>query len=175
MLFHAMDNYIVAVFDTEAVATEALHQLFLLGTADNQITVHGAAVAHYNASGHLAVATKETDPGVRTAAGVAIGALIFGVIGAAIGGVAGLLADGAKSREHEEALREASSKVLPGQAAVVAEVGEHSTVPIDTLVGRLGGRVYRRKKGEILEHALTTGQAYRYLHPNDYDPYFDHE
>ena len=170
-----MDNYIVAVFDTEQAATEALHQLFLLDTTEHQIHVHGAAVVRYGKDGHLAVATKETDPGVRTAAGVAVGALVGGVIGAAVGGVAGILADGAKAKEHEEAVYEASSRVLPGQSAVVAEVVEDATSPVDTLVQRLGGRVYRESKGTILKHALTSDNAYRYLHPADYDPYFDHE
>jgi uncharacterized membrane protein len=170
-----MDNYIVAVFDTEQIATEALHQLFLLDTADHEIHVHGAAVVHYGKNGRLAVATKDTDPGVRTAAGVAIGTLLGGVIGAAVGGVAGILADGAKAKEHEEAVYEASSHVLPGQAAVIAEVVEDRTFRVDTLVQRLGGRVYRETKGTILKHALTGDNAYRYLHPADYDPYFDHE
>lgn len=66
-----MDNYIAVVFDTDAKAAAGLHSLWDLDTRGD-ITVHGAAVIHRDQYGYVQVATKNTDPGVRTALGASI-------------------------------------------------------------------------------------------------------
>jgi len=97
-----MDNYVAVVFDTESHASAGLHELWRLDDV-GEITVHGTAVIRRNLTGHIEVATKNTDPGRRTAIGVGIGALIGLIagpagaavaIGAASGGIAGLVTDG---------------------------------------------------------------------------------
>jgi uncharacterized membrane protein len=108
-----MDNYISVVFSNDQQAAEGLHQLWSLD-ALGEITVHGAAVLHRDDLGYVHVATKHTDPGVRTAVGIGLGALLGALagpigaaagaaaaaaagvgpgIGAAAGGVVGLTAD----------------------------------------------------------------------------------
>jgi uncharacterized membrane protein len=185
-----MDNYIAAVFDTEAEATDGLHALWNLDTAGD-ITVHGAAVIKRDNLGYIQVATKETHPGLRTAIGVGVGALLGALagpigaaagatiatgtaagIGAAAGGVAGLTGDAVKAGEHEQAAYETGFTINPGQSAVVAEVSEDWTAPIDTAMTRIGGIVFRRPKSTVLNDSFNDDFYSNYLYPYDYDPYW---
>src|SRR5271166_1853366 len=106
-----MDNYVAIVFNSEAKASDGLHQLWNLD-AQGDITVHGAAVIQRDGFGYTQVAAKQTDPGLRTALGIGVGALLGALagpigaaagasiavgtaagVGAAAGGVVGLTAD----------------------------------------------------------------------------------
>jgi hypothetical protein len=69
-----MENYVAVIFDSDKKASEGLHTLWRLDVAAD-VTVHGTAVIHRDASGHVDVASKETDPAPRRALGVGIGAL----------------------------------------------------------------------------------------------------
>lgn len=185
-----MDQYIVAVFDTESQAADALHAIWRLDAAAD-ITVHGAAVVRRNSVGTFDVASKHTDPGLRTALGISLGALIgalagpagaaagVGVatavaagtgIGAVTGGMIGGTADIVKSAEHEEAAVESRVVVGPGQSAVIAEVDESWTTPIDNEVKRLGGRVYRRAESDVANELFDARDYNSYLYPYDYAP-----
>ena len=188
------DNYIAVVFDDDKEASDALHELWRLDSIGD-ITVHGAAVLHRDKFGYVQVATKQTDPGLRTAIGVGVGALLGALagpigaaagasiaagtaagIGAAAGGVVGLTADTVKAGEHEEAAYESGFVLNEGQSAVVAEVSEDWTTPVDTAMTRLGGIVFRRPKGSVRGDSLSPDPYYPYypyyLYPYDYDPYF---
>ena len=170
-----MDNYIAVVFENDEKAFEGLEALRRLG-AQGDVTVHGAAVIHRDAYGHVSVATKKDDAGARTALGIAMGALLgalAGPIGAAAGttiaagtaagfgavagGLAGVTADEIKSTEHEEAANEASAVMRPGQSAVIAEVSEDSGTPVDMVMTKLGGKVYRRTKDVVRDDAIWGG------------------
>lgn len=185
-----MDNYVAVVFDSDREAFDGLHALWRLD-GDGDVTVRSAAVIHRDKYGHIDVATKSTDPGLRTALGVGVGALLGALagpigaaagasiaagtaagIGAAAGGVAGLTADAIKSGEHEEAAFETSFAMNPGQSAVIAEVSESWATPIDTAMTRLGGVVFRRAKGTVRDNSLWGDDYNYYLYPYDYDPYF---
>jgi uncharacterized membrane protein len=189
-----MDNYVAIVFKSDEKAFEGLHALWKLDERGD-ITVHGAAVIHRDQYGHIDVATKDTDPGVRTIVGAGLGALIgalagpvgsaLGIagaasiaagtaagIGAAAGGVTGLTADTVKSGEHDEAAYESRLVLKPGQAAVIAEVSEDWVTPIDTEATRLGGVVYRRSKSDVRNASLFGDDHFDYLYPYDYNPHF---
>lgn len=144
-----MDNYVAIVFDSDAKACDGLHALWKLD-ADGDSTVQGAAVIHRHVNGFVDIATKETDPAVRTALGIGIGVLL--------GVLAGPLNE--------------TGFVLPrGKAAVVAEVSEDWTTPIDALAQRSGGTVHRRAKGDIRNDAWDWDYS-DYLYPYDYQPTF---
>lgn len=173
-----MDNYVAIVFDTDEKAFEGLHALWNLD-ATGDITVHGAAVIHRDRFGHVDVATKDTDPGVRTMVGAGLGALlgafagpIAAGIGAAAGGLVGGTADVVKAGEHEEAAYESGFVMKNGQAAVIAEVSEDWTTPLDTAAKRLSGVVYRRPKSDVREASFFGDDYADYLYPYDYEPYF---
>jgi uncharacterized membrane protein len=184
-----MDNYVAIVFDNDTKAYDGLHALWHLD-AQGDITVHGAAVIHRDRFGYVDVATKDTDPGVRTAIGIGLGALLGALagpigatagaaaaavgtgaaIGAASGGVVGLTADAMKADEHEQAAFEGGFALPRGKSAVIAEVSEEWTTPIDSMASRLGGSVYRRSKGDIKNDMWSDYPEY--LYPYDYDPQY---
>lgn len=184
-----MDNYIAIVVDNDTKAYDGLHSLWNLD-ANGDITVHGAAVIHRDSTGYVDVATKDTDPGARTAIGVGIGALLGALagpigaaagatiaagtaagIGAAAGGLAGLTADAVKADEHDQAAFETSFVLPSGKSAVIAEVSEDWTTPVDTLATRIGGIVFRRAKGDIRGDSWNADYS-DYLYPYDYQPVF---
>jgi uncharacterized membrane protein len=185
-----MGNYIAVVFNSDEDAFAGLHALWNLD-GSGEITVHGAAVIHRDGLGYIEVATKHTNPGLRTAVGVGIGALLGALagpigaaagasiaagtaagIGAAAGGVVGLTADAVKSGEHEQAAYESGFVIDPGQSAVLAEVSEAWTTPIDTAMTRLGGIVFRRPKSSVLNDTFDDDYYVDYLYPYDYNPSF---
>ena len=185
-----MDNYVAVVFNSEQAAAEGLHELWRLDD-QGDVTMHGAAVIHRDGRGHIEVATKETDPGLRTAIGVAVGALLGALagpigaaagasvaagtavgIGAATGGLVGLTADAVKSDEHDQAAYEAGFRILPGQYAVIAEISEDWTTPVDTEMERLGGTVYRRAKDTVRSDAFNSEYYPNTFVPYDYEPQF---
>lgn len=180
-----MDNYVAIVFDSDSRAFDALHALWDLD-ARGDVTVHGAAVIHRDRYGAIDVATKDTDPGLRTALGVGIGALIGALagpvgavaaataagVGAAAGGAIGLTADAVKSGEREEAAYETGFTMRPGQAAVIAEVDEDWITPVDTTMSQFGGTVYRRPKGAVRNDSLWGSDYSDSLTPYDFHPSF---
>jgi uncharacterized membrane protein len=163
-----MDNYVAIVFDSDEKAFEGLHTLWDLD-ASGDITVHGAAVIHRDKFGRIDVATKDTDPGVRTIVGVGIGALL-GALAGPIGAAAGIA--GAASIAAGTAANETGLAMNPGQAAVIAEVSEDWTTPIDTAMKPLGGVMYRRAKTDVRD-SWFQGDYLEYLYPYDYRPRFE--
>ena len=190
-----MDNYVAVIFDSDAKAAEGLHALWNLDS-NGEITVHGAAVIRRDEKGYIQVSSKKTDPGVRTAVGIGVGALLgalagpVGVaagvagastiavgaaagIGAATGGAVGLTADAVKATEHNEAVYETGFVMGVGQSAVIAEVSEDWATTIDDAMKALGGKVYRRPKSDLRTDAFFGDDGYGYyLYPYDYDPYY---
>jgi uncharacterized membrane protein len=181
-----MRNYIAVVFNDSGKAYEALHALWQLDHAED-VTVHGAAVVHRDNLGQFQVDTKETHPGLATAVGVGVGALLGALagpagaaigaaggagIGAATGGMAGLVADAGRADARSQAAAEAGFVLGDGQSAVVADVSEDWTSPIDTRMKGLGGVLYRRARSDIEDDIWYDGYyPYDYyLYPYEYIP-----
>ncbi len=182
-----MRNYIAVVFNDSSKAYEALHALWQLDH-EGEATVHGAAVVHRDNLGQFQVDTKETHPGLATAVGVGIGALLGALagpagaavgaaggagIGAATGGVAGLVADAGRADTRDQAAAETGFVLGDGQSAVIADVSEDWTSPIDTRMKSLGGIVYRRAKSALEDDVWYDSDAYPYnyyLYPYEYVP-----
>lgn len=188
-----MSKYIALAFDSEAKATAGLHALWELDLRGD-ITVHGAAVIRRDEFGYVQLATKSTDPGLRTALGVGLGALLGALagpvgaaagiagastiaagtaagLGAAAGGAIGLTADAVKSGEHEEAAFETGFVLNRGESAVIAEISEDWEAPLNTAMRPLGGRIYRRSKDDVRYDSLF-GPYDDYLFPYDCEPTF---
>jgi len=181
-----MHNYIAVVFNNSSKAYKALHALWELDH-DGEITVHGAAVVHRDNLGQFQVDTKETHPGLATAVGVGVGALLGALagpagaavgaaggagIGAATGGVTGLVADASRADTRQQAAIETSFVLGKGQSAVIADVSEDWTAPIDDRMRSLGGTVYRRARSD-LDNAVWFEEGYPYgyyLYPYEYVP-----
>jgi uncharacterized membrane protein len=180
-----MRNYVAVIFDSSSKAYEGLHQLWELdGAAD--ITVHGAAVIHRDELGQVQVDTKETHPVLGTAVGVGMGALLGALagpagaavgaaggaaIGAATGGVVGAGVDLSRADTRLQAADETRFVLGIGQSAIIADVSEDWTSPIDTRMRQLGGAIYRRSKDDLEDDAwFNEYLPDLYLYPYEYIP-----
>ena len=181
-----MHNYIAVVFDDSNKAYEGLHALWQLDDSA-AITVHGTGVIHRDSLGEIQVDTKETHPAVGTAVGVGIGALLGALagpagaaigaaggaaLGAATGGVVGVAADLTRADTREQAAAETGFVLRNGQSAVLADVSEDWTSPVDTRMKSLGGTVYRRAKDDVEDDSWFEYDNYYsyYLYPYEYIP-----
>jgi uncharacterized membrane protein len=178
-----MRNYVAVVFNDRSKAYEGLHALWQLDDGA-EITVHGTAVVHRDLLGNFSIDTKETHPALATSIGVGLGALLGALagpagaavgaaggaaIGAATGGVIGVAADLGRADTRDEAADETRFVVGLGQSAVIADISEDWTTPVDTRMRALGGKVYRRAKSDVQDDAWYDPYA-DYLYPYEYVP-----
>jgi len=149
-----MDRMLVVVFDTEPKAYEgkkALNQL----EDEGSIVVYAYAVVGRNADGTTTVKQSD-DPGpLGTLLGTSLGSLIGllgGPAGLAIGATVGLVAGGAvdldNARVGEDFIDDVKQEVLPGKFALLADIQEDWTTPVDTRMEAIGGTVFRRALSE---------------------------
>jgi len=150
-----MDRMLVVVFDTEPKAYEgkkALNQL----DDEGSIVVYAYAVVGRNADGSTTVRQSD-DPGpLGTLVGTSLGALIGllgGPVGAAVGAAAGLAAGGTvdlnNARIGEDFIDDVKQQLQSNKFAVVAEIQEDWTTPVDTRMEAIGGKVFRRALSEV--------------------------
>jgi uncharacterized membrane protein/sporulation protein YlmC with PRC-barrel domain len=160
-----MDKMLVVVFDSEIKAYEASKALQELQD-EGSINLYAKAVIARDASGKVAV-KQEGDAGpVGTAVGLLTGSLIglIGgpvglVIGAYAGTVGGMVYDLVNLGVSEDYLSEVEQSLLPGKAAVVAEVWEEWTLPVDTRMEALGGVVFRRTREDFVDDQIEKDVA----------------
>jgi len=150
-----MDRMLVVVFNTEPKAYEGKKALIQLED-EGSIVVYAYAVVGRNADGTTTVRQSD-DPGpLGTLVGTSLGALIGvlgGPAGVAIGASAGLLAGGTvdlnKARIGEDFIDDVREQLQPNKFAVVAEIQEDWTTPVDTRMEAIGGKVFRRALSEV--------------------------
>jgi len=160
-----MNKMLVAVFDTEAAAFEGLRALRDLHR-DGDITLYATAVMVKDEAGKITVKQEADDGPVGTAVGLLTGSLI-GIlggpaglaVGASLGGLTGFLADLDRSGIAATFLDDVSNTLTNGKAAVLAEVEEGWTTPVDAQVHKLGGTVFRRLRSEVVEDQLVRESA----------------
>jgi uncharacterized membrane protein len=152
-----MDKILVVVFDSERKAGEGSRALQALQD-EGAISLYSKAVIARNAAGLVEVKEAGDEGPVGTAVGLLTGSLIglLGgpagvVVGAGTGMFTGLAYDLANAGVGEDFLDEVGRFLQPGKAAVVAEVWEDSVLPVDSRMQGLGGVVFRRMRGDILD------------------------
>jgi uncharacterized membrane protein len=160
-----MNKMLVAVFGTEAAAYDGLSALKDLHT-HGDITLYGTAVIMKDASGAISVKQTADKGPVGTALGMLTGSLVgllagpVGVVaGFTAGGWAGLIFDLAQLGIDTDFVEEVSKALSPGKTAVLADVQETWTTPVDTRLGKLGGLVFRRLRSEVVEDQLARESA----------------
>jgi len=150
-----MDRMLVVVFDAESKAWEAKKALHELDRED-VIVVYDQAVVARNADG-TATIRQIDDPGLTgTLAGTTLGGLIGllgGPVGAALGAAAGFAIGGTvdvdRARICEDFVEDVRQKMTPEKFALVAEIQEDTTTPVDVRMDALGGTVFRRSFSEV--------------------------
>jgi len=160
-----MNKMLVAVFDTETVAFEGLSALKDLHR-DGDITLYSSAVIVKDKSGKINIKQAADAGPVGTALGLLTGSLI-GILGgpagmalgASLGGLTGMLFDLDKSGVDVTFVDDVSKALTAGKTAVLAEVEESWTTPVDTRLHKLGGMVFRRLRGEVVADQLVRESA----------------
>jgi hypothetical protein len=84
-----------------------------------------------------------------------IGGPVGIAVGASIGGFGGLLVDMFSTGMGMDFVDEASAALIPGTAAVVADIDEAWVTPVDTRLGALGGTTYRRYPDDVVDEQLA--------------------
>jgi uncharacterized membrane protein len=160
-----MDRLLVVVFDAESKAYEAKKALHELDRED-VITVFDQAVVARNKDGSATVRQIDGPTPVRTLAGTVLGALIGllgGPVGSGVGTAVGLAAGAAMDVSNaqicEDFVEDVREKLTPEKFALIAEISEDSTAPLDTRMEALGGMVYRRALKEVKRTFLDDNVA----------------
>ena len=150
-----MDRMLVVVFDSENKAYEGKKALSQLEN-EGSIAVYAYAVIGKNPDGSTTLKQGD-DPGpLGTLVGTALGSLIgliAGPVGFAIGAGAGLIAGGtvdlANAGVGEDFVDDVRQELQSNRFAVVAEIQEDWTTPVDNRMEAIGGKVYRRALSEV--------------------------
>jgi uncharacterized membrane protein len=189
-----MNTYIAVVFSSDDKAHQALRKLWNMDV-EGLLTVHGAAVVRRDDLGHIRVAERNSDLGIRSAIGVGVGALLgllagpVGVaagvagatalsvgaatsVGAVAGAVVGGTADAVTETRRENAAYETFFTLKHGESAVVAEISEDWTRVLDDAMHPMGGTIYRRMSNAATNAAFGANYYNGYLAPYYYEPMY---
>jgi uncharacterized membrane protein len=152
-----MDRMLVVVFDSETKAYEGKKALQQLEN-EGSIVSYAYAVIAKNAQGNITVKQSD-DPGpLGTLVGTSLGSLIgllAGPTGPAIGAVVGLVvgstAELNNARVGDDFIDDVAKRLTSTKFALVAEIEEDWTTPVDTRMEALGGTVFRRALSDVSE------------------------
>ena len=150
-----MDRMLVVVFDNENKAYEGKKALLQLD-GEGSISVYGYAVVAKNTDGTTTVKQGDDSGPLGTLAGTAVGSLIGllgGPVGVVIGATAGLTAGAAadlnNARIGLDFIDDFAKVLLPNRFAVIAEIEEDWTTPVDNRMEAIGGTVFRRALSDV--------------------------
>jgi uncharacterized membrane protein len=160
-----MNKMFVAVFNDEPTAYEGLDALKDLH-ADGDITLYASSVIVKDPSGAVSVKQSADEGPVGTALGTLTGSmvgLLGGPVGVAagmsLGALSGAIYDLNKSGVDVEFVDDVSEVLLPGRAAVIADIDETWTTPVNHRIHLLGGIVFRRERSQVVEDQITRENA----------------
>jgi uncharacterized membrane protein len=150
-----MDRMLVVVFDNETKAYEGKKTLLQLD-GEGSIGVYAYAVLAKHADGTATVEQGDDSGPIGSLLGTSFGTLIGvlgGPVGLAIGATAGLAAGGAvdlnNARIGEDFIDDVTKALTANKVAVVAEIDEDWTTPVDTRMEAIGGTVFRRALADV--------------------------
>ena len=150
-----MDRMLVVVFDNDAKAYEAKKALLQLDH-EGSITVYAYAVLAKHADGSVKVEQGDDSGPIGTLLGTSLGGLVGllgGPAGVAVGATAGVLTgatlDLDNARIGDDFIDDVSKTLTPNRVAVVAEIEEDWTTPVDMRMEQIGGVVFRRALSSV--------------------------
>ena len=150
-----MDRMLIVVFDNETKAYEGKKALLQLDN-EGSIGVYAYAVVAKKADGTASIKQGDDSGPLGTLVGTALGSLIgvlFGPVGLAVGATAGFTGgasvDLLNAGVGEDFIDEVTKYLLPSKVAVVAEIEEDWTTPVDTRMEAIGGIVFRRALSDV--------------------------
>ncbi len=149
-----MANIIVVSFKEETKAIEALHKIKELD-AYGDITLYEHMMIRKKENNHYEILNDQTDgEGWRTLTGLALGGLLGAlagpigiIVGLYTGTLAGAIWDITRFDFEEDFISKVNNKMKAGNIAFVAEVGEDSSVFIDTALKPFNAEITRSEAG----------------------------
>jgi len=150
-----MNRVLVVVFDDEMKAREGENVLLRL-KREGSIIVYGHAVFAKNADGTVNLIRKQDFGPLDTLLSTPLGSLI-----ALLGGPSGLSISAAtgftfgkgydpyNARLGEDFIDDVRKAFLPGKVAVLSEIREGWTAPVDVRMEQVGGVVFRRSLSNL--------------------------
>jgi uncharacterized membrane protein len=146
------DQIIVATFNSTNDAYDAASAMKALkdkGIVD--FKVKAGVMIKKDDRGNLALLESKERPLWGTALGTTAGALIGliggapgAALGAALGATSGLSGDVVMAALDSDFVDSVTTEMRPGMTAVIVEADEKSTRPVDEIVSRAKGHVYRQ-------------------------------
>jgi len=160
-----MENILVAVFDTELRARDAWRALESLSEADT-IGLNAGAIIAKTAGGALTVSRARRPAPEGTLGATALGTLIgmlTGVVGLAVGAATGFAlgatADVFDMKVQRDFLADVERALEPGKSAVVTQIYEEDTDPVNERMAALGGVVFRRALTDVADEEYAKEAA----------------
>jgi uncharacterized membrane protein len=156
-----VNKILIAVFDSENAAHAGVTALKDLHV-DGHISLYASSVIAKDVAG-AATVRQAADPGplgtlVGTVAGALVGLLggpAGALVGGWIGGGAGLVYDLFSVGVGVDLIERVGLSLTPGKVAVVADIDESWTTPVDTRLEALGATVFRRYFGDVADEQLA--------------------
>ena len=150
-----MEKLIVIIFDQRFKARAGLKALRELDR-DGELSLFEAALAVKAPNGRVRVIENPDDAnfpavGVGSLTGSVLGALggPIGILaGAAAGALIGFIINLERAGVTDDFVNDVSSAMAPGKFAVIADVWEDWTTPLDTRIEAIGGVIFRRSRGQ---------------------------
>lgn len=158
-----MSKYIVVVFPSEAKAYEGAKAVKAL-EKENSVTLYGAAVIAKDTEGKVEIKQSADEGPVGTAMGMLAGGVVGALAATTVpglllavsgGGLIGSLSDLNNAGVGLDFAGVVGEKMDAGTAALIAEVEEYWTVPMDTSMEQLGGVVHRRTRYDFEDEQFT--------------------
>jgi uncharacterized membrane protein len=141
---------LVVVFDSEVKAYEGKRALLQLDS-EGSISAYAYTVIAKQTDDTVSVKQDGDSGPLGTLVGTSLGSLIGllgGPVGMAVGATvgfgAGATADLDNARIGDDFIDDVRKQLLPGTVALVAEIEENWTTPVDTRMEMIGGKVFRR-------------------------------
>lgn len=150
-----MERTLVVVFDNEKKAYEGTKALWKLDN-DGSVAVYAYAVVVKNADGTTKVKEGDEPGPIGTLLSTTLGGLtglLGGPAASAVGAISGFALgsgwDIDNLRVGEDFIDDVRKVLTPNKAALIAEVDEDWTTPVDTQMEALGGIVFRRALSDV--------------------------
>ncbi len=155
-----MSKYIVVVFNDEKSAYKGALALQELDN-DASIALYEGAIVAKDKDGKVRLLDAEEEGPIGFLTGMLLGGLI-GVIGgpvgmavgATTGSMAGLMGDAVRTGVNDDFLGEVMETLTPGTFALVAEITENWTMPLDSRMEALGGTVFRTWRIDVEDEQI---------------------
>jgi uncharacterized membrane protein len=152
-----MEKILVAVFDNEVQARKASEAVQALSDADT-IRFNAGAIVTKTAGGAIKVSRTRRPAPEGTLGGTALGLLIGmlgGVVGLAVGAATGLAvgatADVLDLSVERDFVADVERTLEAGKSALLAQIYEEETGPVNDRMAALGGVVFRRALTDVAD------------------------